>query len=290
VKESLHCVGNASTGREHDFAMGPSASPRHVLVIGGGPAGLETARVLAGRGHRLTLWDAATELGGMLRQAGLADPLLERYAGWLARQVEQAGVDIQLGRRATVDDVHALGADEVVVATGAVWGLPPVPGAEAPHVFTIPRLEGWLRHDDGSVGDRVVILGGGKPSLSVGNVCAARGRSVTLVEQTGVFGAELGLPGRWRLVSDIERAGVRLLGDATVEAIEPGRVRVTTSAGDEQLDADTVVVAGGAVPDTRLADELALAGVTAHVVGDCGGVRRIEGANLDAAHLALALG
>jgi NADPH-dependent 2,4-dienoyl-CoA reductase/sulfur reductase-like enzyme len=290
VKESLHCVGNAATGREHDLAMGPSSAPRRVLVVGGGAAGLEAARLLAGRGHRVTVWDAATELGGTLRYAGLADRLLDAYKGWLVRQVEQAGVDIQLGRRADADAVRAFGADEVVVATGATWGAPALPGADAPHVFTVPRLEGWLRTDGPEVGERVVILGGGKPAMSIGDLCLKRGRSVTIIEPTNVFCSELGLPGRWRLVADIEKNGATLLDQAVVESIGGSSVSVKVGDRVAEIPADTVIVTSGAEPDTGVAAELTAAGIAHHVIGDASSVRRIEGANLDAAALALSLG
>jgi 2,4-dienoyl-CoA reductase-like NADH-dependent reductase (Old Yellow Enzyme family)/thioredoxin reductase len=279
VKESLHCVGNAATGREHDLAMGPSSAPRRVLVVGGGAAGLEAARLLAGRGHDVTVWDADTELGGTLRHAGLAD-----------RLVEQAGVDIQLGRRADADSVRAFGADEVVVATGASWGLPALPGADAPHVFTVPRLAGWMRDDGDEVGDRVVILGGGKPAMSIGDLCLKRERSVTIIEPTNVFCGELGLPGRWRLVADIEKNGATLLDQAVVESIAASSVSVKVGDRVAEIPADTVIVTSGAQPDAGLAAELTAAGIAHRVIGDAVSVRRIEGANLDAAALALALG
>jgi 2,4-dienoyl-CoA reductase (NADPH2) len=290
VKESLHCVGNASTGREHDLAMGPSARPRRILVVGGGPAGLEAARVLAGRGHDVSLHEAGTELGGMLRYARHADVLLDRYLGWIVRQVEQAGVDIHLGSAVDVHAVRAAGADEVVVATGATWHLPDVPGADLPHVFTVPQLGGWLRDDGDAVGSRVVLLGGGKPAMSIGARCIERGRSIAIVEPTHVFCGELGLPGRWRLVADIEKAGARLVPNAAVDRIEPGLVRVRVGDDVEDIPADTVIVTAGATPLSTLVDELAEAGIACHVIGDSAGVRRIEGANLDANNLAVALG
>jgi 2,4-dienoyl-CoA reductase-like NADH-dependent reductase (Old Yellow Enzyme family)/thioredoxin reductase len=290
VKESLHCVGNAATGREHDLAMGPSSAPRRVLVVGGGAAGLEAARLLAGRGHTVTVWDAATELGGTLRYAGLADRLLDLYKGWLVRQVEKAGVDIQLGRRADAAAVRDFGADEVVVATGATWGAPALPGADAAHVFTVPRLEGWLRADGPEVGAQVVILGGGKPAMSIGDLCLKRGRSVTIVEPTNVFCSELGLPGRWRLVADIEKNGATLLDQAVVESIGASSVSVRVGDRVAEIPADTVVVTSGAEPDTGVAAELTAAGIAHRVIGDAASVRRIEGANLDAAALALSLG
>jgi len=294
VKESLHCVGNAATGREHDLAMGPSANPRHVLVIGGGPGGLEAARVLAGRGPRVTLWEASPQLGGMLRHAGPADHLLDRYKGWLVRQVEQAGVDLHVAKRADVASVAALGADEIVVATGARWGRPDLPGGDGDTVRSIPELDGWLLDGDATagpgVGGRVVLLGGGKPAMSIGNLCLERGREVTIVEATNVFCPELGLPGRWRLVPDIEAAGARLVDLATVIGIDATGVTIEREGTREQLAADTVIATNTAVPDDVLTAALRAAGHTVHTVGDCDGVRRLEGANLDAAAVAMALG
>jgi 2,4-dienoyl-CoA reductase (NADPH2) len=290
VKESLHCVGNAATGREHDLAMGPSAQPRRILVVGGGPGGLEAARVLAGRGHRVTVWEGAPAFGGMLRHAGRVDHLLDRYLGWLLRQVEQAGVELVAGRYADVASVLAAGADEIVVATGAAWGRPDVPGADLPHVHDVPSLAPHLCDDAVLPEGPAVVLGGGKPGVSIARRLLDEGRSVTVVEATHVFCGELGLPGRWRLVPDLERDGARLLGEATVEEILPSAVRVRTTSGVEDLPAAVVVATASTVPDDALVLALRAAGVEARTVGDCAGIRRIEGANLDAAAVALALG
>jgi F420-dependent methylenetetrahydromethanopterin dehydrogenase len=106
-----------------------------------------------------------------------------------------------------------------------------------------------------------------------------------------VFGIELGLPGRWRLIADLEASGAVLVGSATVEAIEADAVRLSTAEGERAVEADIVIVASGAVPDRRLADELMEAArVPIHVVGDSAGIRHLEGANQDALALALALG
>ena len=135
----------------------------------------------------------------------------------------------------------------------------------------------------------MAVLGGGKAGLSVAGALLRRGRAVSVIEPTDVFGLELGLPGRWRTVADLEASGVALIGGAVVESVNAGVLRFTAGGVSEEVKADTVIVAGGAQPDHSLADQLRTAGVAVHTVGDCTGISMLEGANLAAAELALSL-
>ena len=154
----------------------------------------------------------------------------------------------------------------------------------------MPEIGSWLDGgDDQLVGQRVVLIGGGKASVSIADLCIKRGREVAIVEETNVFCGELGLPGRWRLVPDIEAAGARLVDSARIESITADAVQVRIGDNVESIPADTVIVTNAAVPDNALFTQLEAAGLAARLVGDCNGVRRLEGANLDAAEVALAI-
>ena len=241
VNEPLSCVSNARTGREHELGEGTAASPRRILVVGGGPAGLEAAHVLAADGHQVTLREAAAQLGGVLRIAARTDVTLAAYLAWLERRVAGSGATVELETRVDAID----GFDEVVVATGGAYG--PL--------------------DLDVTGDRVTVLGGDTPGVRIAGHLAAQGKQVELVEPSGVFGQSLGLPGRWRLVPDLDAAGVALVTEPTQEA-------------DATIDTTRTVPAPPWAAGT---------GVT--FVGDANpeGLGRIEGANLDVARLAARL-
>jgi 2,4-dienoyl-CoA reductase (NADPH2) len=239
----------------------------------------------------VTLWEASDSLGGVLRHAGCADVVLDRYLGWLVREVEHADVDIQVGRLVAPDTAAALAPDEIVVATGAVWTRPRVPGADGDHVLRVPDLEEWfLGLHETMVGHHVAVIGGGKVGLSIGDLCLRRGHEVTIVEPSSVFGVELGLPGRFRLVHDLEAAGARLVATATLESIGSRAVHIHRTGEDGPIDevvrADTVILASGEVPDTRLATALRSAAVPVRAIGDCRAVGHLEGANNDALDVA----
>ncbi len=280
------CVARPETARDTELALTPTSTPRRVLVVGGGPAGLDAAWRLAARGHRVVLQEAGPRLGGMLTVAAGADEHLDRMLTWLTGQVARHDVDIVLHRPATAAD--ATGFDRIVLATGATWGRPDLPGADLPHVHAAADLGAWTGGATDLAAGPVVVLGGGKAGLTLARLARHRGHPVTVVEPSGVVGHELGLPGRFRWIADLEAAGVAIRMLTAAVAITEDGVRIVEDDGTEQeIPANTVLCATptGGAPDPAAA--FRATGVPVEVIGDARAVERLEGAFRDAAELAV---
>lgn len=321
----VRCAVNAETGFERERALTPAPAAKHVAVVGGGPAGMETARRLAKRGHRITLLEMSNTLGGTARFASIAYAPNQGIVDWLKREVAESGINLMLNRHATPALLRSLNVDEVVVATGAKRAMPDIPGAHLPHVFsgddmrrlmlgldldTLADKTDWktrtamklgaltgLTARPGFIraaseywmpfGERVAIIGGELVGLELAEFLAHRGRKVTVLDDAAKFGAGLQVVRRWRMLDELKELGVTLLPEAHDITISEGRVRYANPNGQERtIAADQVIVAKGATGDETLADELRTAGFTVHTAGDCTGVGYIEGAMHDAAELA----
>jgi 2,4-dienoyl-CoA reductase (NADPH2) len=287
----VHCSVNPSTGREHELPVAPGRTerPRRVLVAGGGPAGLEVARVAAERGHAVTLFEASRQLGGAALVAGIVEEPIAELVAWLEARVRALGVELRLGERLTAEGAAGSGADTVVVATGARRTRPAAPGADAPHVLDLAGLAAALR--DGRLGGgRVAILGGGSIGLEIGEHLAARGSGLAVLEESARFGAPMAPPRLWRALHALRAAGASLLAEARLLAIERDAVVFADADGKEaRVAADHVVLADAGAPDPSLAAALEARGLAAHAVGDCAAPGQLEQAFLRAAELARSL-
>lgn len=291
---SVDCAVNARTGRERELVVGPSATPRHVVVVGGGPAGLETARVTAARGHRVTLLERGDRLGGALAWATVVHPENGPFLDWLRAEVEASDVDVRLGVEATGTTVAALAPDAVVVATGGRRVLAPLVGDDLPLVTRglVPPGPADAHLDRRLPGRRVVIVGGNLGAVQLAELLAARGRLVAVLEPGDVLAPEIGWKRRSEHMHRLDRRGVTVHVASTVEEVVADGVWFTPPAGSRRhLAADAVVLAGDLEADLALHDEIvaALPGVEVTAVGDCTGLGLIRGATEDAARVATAL-
>ncbi len=324
VSEIFHsrhviCALNAQTGFEGETVIIPTAQPRKILVAGGGPAGMETARVAALRGHKVTLCESTGRLGGTVFFSSIAYQPNEALIAYLAKQVQDLDIDIRL--QTTVDDVlvEQLQPDAVVVATGALRAAPAIAGTEQSNVFSGDELRALMTGDSSvtvlaklnpfqrfmmfcgglsgitrsgelirrlshfwmPVGKRVAVIGGGLVGVELAGFLAERGRRVSVIEEGEKFAVELAIVRRWRVLHELQELGVVLINNTRLRAISGTSLQLVTAAGDVSIDADTVILASGAQANRGLADRLREKAIETHVAGDCDGVGYIHGAMHD---------
>jgi dimethylglycine catabolism A len=290
--KAITCVQNPVIGREAELGeLQPAARPKRVVVVGGGVAGLEAARVAALRGHRVTLLEATAACGGQVLAAARA-PQREDYgriASWLADQVEKAGVEVRLGVRASAAEVLAMAPEAVVVATGATPRLPDLPGIGQPHVVTtVDILLGRV-----TAGRRVVVVDedGHFAGPTTADLLADQGSLVTVVSRYFMVGEDIDEGIRADLYARLFAKGVTLQPLTVAVEVVPGGVRTrhTFSRAEALLPADTVVVAFGGRADDALHRELDGRVPELALVGDAYAPRRIHDAILDGTRAARAL-
>ena len=290
--KAITCVQNPVIGREAELGeIRPAARPKRVVVVGGGVAGLEAARVAALRGHAVILLEATAACGGQVLAAARA-PKRQEYAliaGWLLDQGTKAGVEVRLGVRATAADVLALRPEAVVVATGATPRLPDIPGIGLPHVATtLDVLLGKV-----APGRRAVVVDedGHFAAPTTADLLAGQGVAVTLVSRYFMVGEDIDEGLRADLYARLYGQGVTLQPLTAALEVVPGGVRTrhTFSGAEARLDADTVVFAFGGKADDALHHQLDGRVPELSLVGDAYSPRRIHDAILDGSRVARAL-
>ena len=298
-------------------------TPLKVVIVGGGPAGMEAARLAAGAGHRVVLFERG-QLGGTARLSALTTPANAELVRYLAASIRDAGVDVRLGVDAGVGEVESERPDAVLVATGARRDRPDLPGGDLPHVLSGDDLRSLLTGSRTAarmplhhrvllavgrraglledvarmrrlskrwlpLGRRVVVIGGGLVGLELSEFLAERGRQVTLLEDGAYIGEEMALPRRFRAIHEAASHGVTMVRNATVAGIDDRGVSYQVGGEIHTAAADHVVYAGGVKPDAALADQLAAAGLNVRRIGDCAEVGYIQGAIHTAAEAVRAL-
>ncbi len=324
LHQPLRCAVNGDVGFEKENLLAPTDRPRRVVVVGGGPAGMEAARRLSVRGHSVILLEAAEQLGGTARIAAIAYAPNGDFVAWLKEQLAELKVDVRLNSVATPDSIRALAPDAVVVATGAIRRAPEIPGRDLPHVHDGASLRALLLGEgDGAeakiplaqrlaigaaralgvtadpervrrasrlwmpIGERVAIIGGDLVGLELAEFLHERGRHVAVVDDVAQFGRGLSPARRSVMLAEMTESDIALhpgAGDIRIDG--RGVVFTDRDGKPAALPADTVIIAKGAYPNPALYEALQATGIEVHQAGDCAGVGYIQGAVRDAADVA----
>lgn len=275
---SISCAVNPACGDERLYEIRKSSLKKKVLVIGGGIAGLEAARVSALRGHDVTLYEKSTSLGGLLNIIG-RNSLKSDYKRLLEFQVAQVrkeGVRLCLGQAVDIQTVKDEGPDVVFLATGSV----PVEIFRTTAESPIPCVSALdVLCGNAEPGSSIVIVGGGATGCEIAVELADQATRVTICEQLSELAPDLFHANRDMILEQLAQKDVRIFTDTRFERIASRGVVVTTKDGSESLlEADTVIVSIGMRAANALLPGLIEIVDEVHSIGDCVSPRRVKDA------------
>lgn len=327
INQPMCCAVNTNTGREHEpDIIKTGCASKKILVIGGGPGGMEAARLLSLQGHQVSLWEREKDLGGTVRVGALPYEPNERIITYLGNTIRSLPINIQMGKTATEAAIVAEAPDLVVIAVGALRTAPDIKGKDLRHVFDGEQLRGLLFGTDPEaiaklslfqrlvltlgrmtqllrsisalrmlskiwmpMSNNIVVIGGGLVGLELAEYLVERGRKITILEPSANLGPELSIVRRARVIHLLREHGVEMVTQAEIEEITPSGVTYKLDGESKQAAGEQVLIAMGASHNLGLAESLESRGIEVATVGDCKKMSYIDGAILDARKVAESL-
>jgi len=280
----IECLVNPMLGREKEMAFIPTETPKKVMVIGGGPGGLNVAWVAAKRGHSVHVYDMRSELGGQLVPGSIPGykSELRSLIRYQKKQAELFGVQCHLNHEISAEDIQTIQPDVVVLATGSLPALPSVEGIENDIVLTYEDV----LINGAPPFKNVVVIGGGPTGLELALHLAEYGCATTVVEMLPKIGSGLEAMTKKIILNRLKKLNVTLLTDTRLLKIDDKGVKIANKDRQEHyIETDKVVIAIGTRPDNRLYDKIKSLGYKLFQVGDCLEPRSAKEAIYDSAVL-----
>ena len=266
---SVSCVINAELGHEYQKVVQPASRTQRIVVVGGGPAGLEYAVVAARRGHTVTLIEKDDRIGGQLKIASIPahkKPELSRLVSYYEGLLKKLGVDVRLGAAATVEDLVQIDPDLVVLAVGSKPLRLSVPGGERAKTAVDVLLS-----DASDLGDNVCIVGGDGVGLDIALFLREKGRNVTVAEMRDDIGSDLNYHLQWHMKDLMQEHGVDVRTGCEVVGVSDNGVSAIVDGDRVEIAFDDVVAAVGFEPvDTQdLEQAVRDSGIQVQMLGTC---------------------
>ncbi len=283
-KGRIECLVNPMLGREKEMAFIPTEKPKKVMVIGGGPGGLNVAWVAAKRGHTVDVYEKRNSFGGQLIPGSTPGHKAELRSliRFQIKQTELYGVKCHLNHEIRAKDVKALDPDVVVLATGSLPAIPPVPGIDKEIMLTYEDVL-----NGGPIpSNRVVVVGGGPTGLELALYLSELACSVTVIEMLPKIGSGMEAVTKKMILQQLKKNNVAMLTDTRLSKIEDNGVVVVNHNNRKMfIEAEKVVIAIGTKPDTKLYDKIKPLGYKIYQIGDCLEPRSAKDAIYDSAVL-----
>lgn len=260
--KAITCAVNPTISREGELDLKPAAKPRKIAVVGGGPAGMEAARVCKLRGHEVTLFEEK-ELGGLLHEASVPEfkSDIRPLCKYLITQIEKLGIPVEHKKASAAD---LTGYDAVICATGSRPILPGVPGIDKPGVMDALEVLNGARKPEG----RIAVIGGGLVGTETALHLAEQGMHTTLVEMLPKIMNGVAATDQLAYSERIAKADMEVCTGTRLVSIGDGEITVSDRSGTHTIPADSVIIAIGLKAQDSLYGELCAQGKEAYLVGD----------------------
>ncbi|MBN1376172.1 MAG: FAD-dependent oxidoreductase, partial [Dehalococcoidia bacterium] len=277
---AITCTVNPSVGKEKEMELTPAQKRKKVIVAGGGPGGMEAARVAALRGHDVILYEKSEKLGGQLNLAcvpptkqELSEPVI-----WLSRQIARAGVKVRLNTVLTMEELEKEKPDALIVATGAWQADVKIPGVDGPNVVTAWDIlcgKTWVPFHIDFTPASIVVVGGGELGAEIADLLAEANKNVTIIGSTDDIALEVNTMLRPALLSRLAVNGVKIITQARVKTIGEDSIIYEKDGKEQRIhDFDGVVLAVGVKSVNQLAAEAKEKVAELYIIGDAAEQRK----------------